>query len=51
MSLVRMHFNPPRKWFSTNKFGWGIGPNSREAWVVTALFAVAVIVLSTTVFG
>ncbi|MDJ0394778.1 hypothetical protein QMK17_15750 [Rhodococcus sp. G-MC3] len=45
-----MHFNPPRKWFGAKKVGWGIGPHSWEGWVVTALIAVALITLSTTVF-
>jgi len=32
-------------WFKRKRFGWGWTPASREGWIVTALFGVAIFVV------
>ncbi|MBX2866778.1 hypothetical protein KTR10_02405 [Candidatus Kaiserbacteria bacterium] len=41
--------NPERYWFKRKLFGWGWTPATWEGWVVTGIYAVAVILLAFTI--
>ena len=46
-----MKFNPPREWFGAKKVGWGISPHTWEGWTILVIGVIAIVSVSTTVFG
>jgi len=44
--VAAMPANPPQEWFGAKRIGWGVRPQTREGWVITATVVVIIVAVA-----